>query len=503
VNSTEKNRNPTGSDGVPERRGGVLGRLWDVLTRPVGSLEPTAGRTPRAVTVWERTANGWRLLEGKVGGSRPVFVRGRSLPDALPGRAELKRRGFLRGRDAVLVIAGERAVTRCLVLPTTSREEIEQILRVRLEMELPYEPQTATWAWEERNGAAPGGTKVFLMAAPTEDIAGAEAVVECHGQRVLEVQTPQTALGQAAVELVGEHGTAAAAAVGNAPTVLALVAGGRLRRSRCMTAAGGADESPGPVAAELEQTLRHWCMQDGAENPEKLLLAGEPQLAAAVEQVLTEGVAASAETLAASDLKGLSQADLDDEPAAYAACAGALLALHSRANGGPAAAPPLRRRQVRTGSGRRRRLLALALLDVVLLIGLVAAAFAVRSARLKTVKIQLAKAQAALEDFDVLEEEVQILEAEAEVHRSTLDVLRAVVEALPGGVTITNLEVDPDNRITLQGTTPSVEVLSKAASDLEATGMFDELALERVSSGQKGMEFKIRCVVLGGEVSGP
>ncbi|MFO7958390.1 MAG: PilN domain-containing protein [Candidatus Brocadiia bacterium] len=251
----------------------------------------------------------------------------------------------------------------------------------------------------------------------------------------------------------------------------------------------------------MEQTLRHWCMQDGAGQPDGFVLAGEPELAAAMREALTG--AASAETVLASDLKGLTGADLDDDPAAYATCAGALMALHNRSTGGSAASPALRRRQTRTGAGRWWSRVALAALDILLLVGLVAASFGVRSARLRTVRSELSEARGALEGFDVLEEEVQILEAEARVYRSTPETLRAVVEALPNGVTLTDLDVGSDNRVTVQGTTPSVEALSKAASKLETTGMFDELELERVSSGQGGMSFTIRCVATGGEVSGP
>ena len=94
-----------------------------------------------------------------------------------------------------------------------------------------------------------------------------------------------------------------------------------------------------------------------------------------------------------------------------------------------------------------------------------------------------------------LEEEVRILQAESKGHAPKLDLLLAVARALPKGIEVSELRIDRKGNVTIRGTTPSVEAVSKAVDALEDAEEFADPRFGRVEPAKSGKTFQINCTV--------
>lgn len=490
---------------VRKHIGGMLRASRLAFSRLRG-LSTRSGPQPQRMAAWERTEEGWNVVEGEVGGPALRILRARVIEDPSGPPALRAGGGIVTAKEAILVVSSRRFVCREIELPALSADELQRMLALRLETELPYALSEATWAFEHR-GAAPRQetANVLLVAIPSEDIAADEHELREAGQTCQVVESSEVSLAQAAVALAPDAQTVAIVAVESTIATAVVVHQGNMTYARSLTNVS-AGESGGPawneagmsrLANELDQSLQHYVRRSGRRPPEKLLVVGHPALAVGLVDALAERTSLPVEVPDAPQELGFAEADVDPKEAfiRFASCVGALVATQRRLCDQRTAAPALR------VSGRRRaepalfRVVGLAALIAVLLVAVVASAFGLRGARLHAATVAVAEANSVLRQAELLEEEVGILRHENERRRSTLDLLLALTEALPKGVMVKDLTIDPKGKVTIHGRAPSVEAASKAVAALVDSGSFANAQLGRSEHEREGFMFQITCVV--------
>jgi len=485
------------------RNSRALFSVVSALRRRISCPAPKGGRKARRIVVWDKTETGWKVLEGEVGGAEPCVRNARIIDGELASEAVAQRDRHAKS-EIVLIVRSGRCICRELQLPPALDEETRRMLALRLEAELPYALSDATWSYQRRQGTGEQAANgVLLVAVPTDDIALLEEELKTVGQKCGMVECHEAALAQVVAALVPGVETAAIAEIETGSAVLAVTRNGKLSYARRISRGTAEQEEPlspeaeaSHLANEIDQSLRHYAMSKGGCLPEKLLLVGEPDAVARIEGALGERDVAVVETLPAPEwLRFTGRADVREVFRQFTSCVGALVAMDRRLRHREAAAPPLRlaaRGPRRPQAYRRAGLVAV---NVILAAALIASSFGVRQAKLRGATKAIAEARAFLQDVEVLQEEVAILKREKERSRSTLDIFLAVVEAVPKGVVVTDLNIDSKGNVTIVGRAPSIEVADRAVSALGASGTFAQPRLWRASREKEGLVFRITCVV--------
>ncbi len=488
---------------VWERALSALRALREALRRSP-RLRRRSGREPHEVVVWERTPDGWKCLEGEIGGSRPRILRARLLPAEPGAQAPRAEGGRGAARQAILVVGSRRFVCRELEMPAASPDEIGQMVALRLETELPYELAEATWAHQLQGaGAGQDSSKVLLVAVPSEDIAAAERELPSTGRPCQAVESCEGALAQAAVLLAPGADTAAIVAIGPASAVMVVTNRGRMSYARTLAASAEADDPSSAaarvsrLASEVDQSLQHYALRAGEGPPKRLMIVGEPKPAAQLAEALAERATPPAEVPEPPEELRCSEAGGDPKETLvrFASCMGALVAAHRRFRGEQTAAPPLRMLGRRADEPAFSRVLRLAALNLLLLVAVAASAFGVRAARLHAATAAVKDGKPLLHQAEMLEEEVRILSQESERHRCVLDLFLTLTEAMPKGVEIRDLTIDAKGNVIILGKAPSIEAASKAVSELVDSGEFVDAALGRSAQEKEGLMFRVTCVV--------
>jgi hypothetical protein len=336
-----------------------------------------------------------------------------------------------------------------------------------------------------------------VVAVPAEDVADAERQTDAAGCSCEAVAARECALAQLAACLGRGDAPTAIVSVASDAVALAVAREGRMAYARVLAAAPGGDEAAlARMATEVEQTLDHCAYARHLGEVAALFVVGEPALAAALAGSLREaslpvrdvgawpGLNVAAEAGAASDVLG-----------SHAACVGALAAEHERRCGRQSAGPLLRGGKPKEREQAAASLARLIALNVLLLVALIASAFAVRSARLRAVNEATERAKPLLAGLTPLEEEVRVLQSERELLTPKLDLLLAVARALPKRVEVSELRIDRKGHVAIHGTTPSVEAVSQAVAALGASEEFADPSIDRVEPTKRGMTFHIDCTV--------
>ncbi len=467
-------------------------RALDVR-RWVARLRGARRRGPRTVAVWDRTPAGWRVVEGEVGGERPVLRRARLLSlkpgsDAPPDADE-----------TILLTRSPRAVVREVELPEAPADEMRRMLALRLESDLPYDLSGAVWAFQRRGAPGPQGKGVAtVVVVPTADVAAQEDEMRRLRRSCDVVESREGALAQMAVALGGGR-AAALASVEDGSVGLVVADGAGLAYARRLSS-GAAEEDLGRLAGEVRQSLQHYAFGRGRPVPARVLLAGDGPGLDRLAGLLADDGALSVEMASPPESLSVSESVVRPDEAArgFAACIGALVSAHCRARDEEPAAPPLRLpRAAWQGPGVRRRI-GLVAANALLVVALLAAGFGARRARLQAAERAVRQAQSLQQDIAVLEEEVGILQLERDRHRSCLDVLLALAEALPKGVMVGDLSIDSKGNVTLTGKMPSPETASQAVAALSESDAFAAAQLQRWSTEEGGISFHITCTLRPG-----
>jgi hypothetical protein len=451
----------------------------------------------RRVTVWEPTRGGWKLLEGEIGGPELAVITARPVPHRGVGLATGAPRAS--AGECILIVDSARCVCRSLSVPAVSSQDIEKMVELRVETEVPYALADVVWAHQVQDLAPErGSVTVLLVAVPAADVAGSEGALRAAGHACGTLEARPAALAQAAALLAPDTGTVAVADVQGDSAALAVVDGGRLIYARSIDGARGQDNPEGAAGAarEIAQSLQHCCLVTGCDRPSAVLLTGRGRLSEPLARVLEEDSweVRSRPGLPAEVRLGSGAVGADEVVEQYAACLGALASAHLRARGQRPAAPAVRT-QAPAGRVRLRRpLVVLAAANVALLAMVVACAVGAKAVRLGALERGVASARSTMRQAEAEREEVAILEAERERRRSALDLLDAVVAALPEGVVIGEVAIGPRGSVLVTGRAGSVAAVSKAALSLGASESFEEARLDRAAQGDSGLSFRISCV---------
>ena len=477
---------------LAQTAGRALGQVRRLFQGAVGLPGRTAARR---LSVWQRHTGGWDCVEGEVGGPAPRILRAFTVEAGqLPGEDATPD-----DADVVLVARSHRSICRELELPTTSVEDARRMLALRLEAELPYDVSAALWSFDLRPGPRGGGSRAFVTAMPSEDVAADEAELREAGLSCATVEPFETALAQLAALLAPDAEAVAIVEAAGGRAALAAVQGGKVSYARTIAHGPAQAADAAHLAEEAAQSLQHYALDAGAGVPARVIVVGESGLAERTAAALTELGVEGAELAGLPDALGADWADGDDRTfRRYAGCIGALIAAHCRLRDGRAAGPALRL-AAGPGEGRARRTrVTLAAANVLLALALVASAFGVRSIKLSAATEAIDGAKALSERTELLEEEIRILEREHLRGRATLDLLKAVVEALPEGQAVKEITVDDKGTMSIQGLAPSVEAASQTASALTACGLFEDVQLLRVWHERDAQMFRIACAVRQG-----
>ena len=449
------------------------------------------------------------MVEGEIGGTAPLVRRARVFQVEPGWQVHLRRSGFLRPHEAILVVSSRRSVCRELELPMASDEDMQRLLSLRLETELPYASSETAWTWQRQDSPGQSGTaRVLFVAVPNADIAVAEQELQASGQPCHVLECREAALAQVAAVQAPDVETAVIVEIETEGSLLAVARDGKLSYARYL--AGGAaepgsavsaDEDVSRLAGELDQTLHHYMFRTNAPAPDKLLMVGEPDKIARTSAAFEERTGLTVEIPRPPEWLRFAGTAAEREKIfrCFTPCIGALITAHHRLRGEQSAAPPLRMFRPRLREPALYRRVGLAAMNVLLVIALIAAGFGVRSARLRAANRGVREAQSLRQGVELLEEEVEILRTESERQRPALDLLLALAEALPEGVTISELTIDSRDNVTIRGKAPSAEVALQAANALSTSRKFANAELKETKKGEKkeekGVMFRINCVV--------
>ena len=481
-----------------------MSALWSHFMR----FKSRSNRVPRQVVVWERAGAGWKVLLGEIGTPVPRVLQARAVGAEDGSELSLFQSAFSKASETILVVRSLRSVCRELELPLVSDADIQRIITLRLESELPYAASEAAWAYQRQDGSEEQrNVPVLLVAVPADDIAAAEQELEAYGQSCRVVESCEAALAQVAVILAPGADAVAVADIQTGSATLAVARGGRLGYARHIQGrsveAGGSiseDAEASRIASEIDQSLRHYSFGKGTSLPQKLLLVGEPVKACRVAAALEEHTELSVEMPRPPEWLhfGEEAGEPEEVLGRFAPCVGALVAAHRRSRKEELAAPPLRLAGRHVYEPAVRRRVALVSLSILLAIALVAGSFGVRLKKLDTATRAVRKAQNFLQHTERLEEQVSILQRESDIQRPAIDVLLAVAEALPQGVIVGYLDIGARGNVSIRGSAPSVEVVAQAVSALVKTGKFAETRMGRAAQEKDKVLFHITCTVRSG-----
>ena len=491
-----------------ESRSGRSGRgpLARFASKFVGRRRALSER-PRRVLALEPAEGTWKALEAELRGRDISILRAEVVQRAGPADSQAAPAlGDLSSdADCVLVSSSGNTVFRVLDLPEADENHTKRLVAVRLETELPYPVEESAWVFK-RHGGEEGGEarEVLVLATPAAEVSQGEAELRAAGRRCRLVDFDVGALAALAAAPSPEA-TVGLARVDETRTTLVITKRGRLcyvRRISC----GAAPREPGGttadqasrLASELDQSLCEYMMKTAGEMPRQVVIVGRAlrvpgfvealgaQMTVPVEAaVFPRGVRAEGEA-----------ARRDDLLAEYPACLGAVLAAARRRRGEPAPAPAIHRGRPAFAEARARRRVALVAADVLLAAALIAALFAVQATRLRTANriIEDAKTRDFRQELDALDEEVRILQFEGRSRTSMLEVLKALAEVLPKGMAVSSLTIDDAGKVTIAGSTPSVEMASqKAVAAMEASAIFVNPRFRQITQEKDNITFSITC----------
>ena len=464
------------------------------------------------IVVLERAGeNEWKAVVAEVGGDRITVLSARVLPGRAGGKGRAARASAPSAinqvpddAEVVLVSNSDKAVCRLLTLPNATAHETRRMVALRLETELPYPVAESTWVCERQPGrdiSADGN--VLVIAVPTAEIAEVEKELGAAGLRCGTVMLDACALAELTASTEEPEETLAVAAIGETMTTLAITHRGKLRYARRIftgrvrpNSGGVTADTAHKLASELDQCIHHYALHTHSGEPKRLILVGEEAGTEGLVTALAErlGMPVEAATLP-ENMHIASPEAVQGEPLGlFPTCVGALLAMHRRLRGEETAAPALRPRKPAFLETVRLKRGVLVAVNLLLLAALVVVLFGVRKAQIATARRIVKRGQPLLQDMDRLRSEVDILEYEQRLEQPIVDSLLSLAEVLPKGLKIATLTIDPRGRVTITGTSPSVEEASeKAISAMKDSKMFANPKFLGATKEKDKFKFRMTC----------
>ncbi|MCC6697304.1 MAG: PilN domain-containing protein [Candidatus Hydrogenedentes bacterium] len=463
-------------------------------------------KSGRVLVVEQTHAGGWRILDAEVGDAITILnartIGGENQQDAAAVLAESN------GAAVTLIPDSRKAVCRLIEIANASPDQIEQMVALRLEVELPYPAAESVWVCEPcLNGR--NASRALLLAAPTKEIAQAERALGLPERRSVGIEFAPAGLVELALAANPAEGTVAVARIDNGEAVLSLAYGGTLAYSRHIRMETGEGEEDGArdtwirhFAREVKQSLYDYLLRTGNAAPECVYLVGKPAVQAALLEALAQQLDTPVRSIAPSGLVRMAQPELTEAEliASYPVCLGTLLATRKRWRGERSVSPAFRkeRRGIRVAEWRTR-VGTLAVLNVLLLVALGASVFGVRAVQQHADERLMQESRPLLGGLEGLQEELQILQFEKKGNRSIVDVMAALADALPPEIQVESLSIDPKGKVTFFGKADSVDVASeKVIAALKASKAFVNPQFNGATREKEKFTFQITCELANG-----
>ncbi len=464
--------------------------------------------TKRVLVVEQAAGKRWKMVEAKIDADGIRVTGARSFEDGIEGSASEMVADKNRS-TVVLVPNSGKSVCRVLEIGDAPLGQLDHMVALRLEAELPYPVTDSVWAYKPIKNGKDTIASVSVIAVASDEVASAESELAKEGIRGIAMEFAAGGLAELANASGSSTGTIAVAKLDHGEAILAIAHDAVLcyvRHIRVPPIPEEGDSSTKEWARALGQELRQsiydYTLRNGSKAPSELMVTGE-----------RVGVEGSVEALGAHldipvvliDNPGvfdLSKPESieGDFLADYSVSAGALVAMRRRMLGQPTAAPPLRRKRRAFESvewdKRRFRLFSL---NAVLLLLFTASLFGVQSLRLNSADRLVRESQPLLQGLERNREEVDILLFEDRRRRSVLDTMMALSEALPPEIKIETLAIDSRGKISISGKAKTVEVASDTAiAALRDSAFFINPKFNGATREKNEFSFQMTCELRSG-----
>ena len=460
------------------------------------------------VVVLEQSAGGtWKVVEAKLDAEGITVHRARCFEGGLSDSAPAIF-GSLNGCTVTLVPDSAKSLCRLLEIADASPDQLERMVALRLEVELPYPVADTTWVYEPRTNGDGSISKVLVLATASSEIASIEAVLRKSGVRNAAMEFAAGGLAELANAAAPATGTTAVVKLDRDEAVLAIAHDAELCYARHIRLRPVSEEERAPteewttsLAQELRQSLYDYTMRTGNAAPERLLVTGQRMIDEGFIEALKTRLGMSVEAIECPEIFKASTSDAieGDLLADYSVAIGVLISMRRRMLGEPTAAPPFRRKGRSFGKlewGNRR--FQLFSINAVLLLTFIASLFGVQSLRLNSADRLMRESQPLLQSLERNKEEVDILLFEDRRRRSVLDTMMALSEALPAEIKVETLSIDSKGKISISGKAKTVEMASDTAiAALRASPLFTNPRFNGATLEKKEFSFQLTCEIRG------
>lgn len=490
-----------------------LETLYQQQRRLKIAVEPdgAAGAASHAIAVEETADGDWRVVEGWIDESGVTVSKAYRIAADEDGAANLNGHTLSDGnRDRIVCFIPDarQSVCRLLDMPDVPQAQLDQMVSLRLEVELPYPPKESTWAC--RRLPAPEGEAgpVLLIAQAAKTIAEGEARLADRGVDGTHVVFASAALVELSRMPEDGDATIATAKIDRDRGTLAIGRGGALCYARHLRLLpervdgnGASEQWLHGLARELKQCLFDYTSRTGCAAPVALRIEGEGILSEDDCIALETSLELAVTLIAPPPCLSLADPEaIDGDLAAeYALATGALLGLYRERAGMATAAPALRTGGAGGGLRLKRSTARLLAINVGLAAVLIASLFFVRSIQLASADRFVRESKAMVRDMEVLKEEVDILRYEEGQQISMLDILMALSEVLPPELKVETMNLDTKGTVVLSGTTKSVEAVSDGVKEaLKKSPRFKNPQFKGATQGKGGYGFTLTFELAGG-----
>ena len=464
--------------------------------------------TKHVLVVEQAAGKRWKIVEANIDADGIRVTGAQSFEEGIKGSAS-EMVADRNKSTVVLVPNSGKSVCRVIEVGDAPSGQLDHMVALRLEAELPYPVTDSVWAYKPIQNGKGTIASVSVIAVASDEVASAESELAKGGIQGTAMEFAAGGLAELANASGSPTGTTAVAKLDHGEAILAIAHDAVLcyvRHIRVHPIPKEGDFSTEEWATALGQELRQsiydYTLRNGSSAPTELMVTGERM-----------GVEGSAEALGAHldipvvpiDSPGVFELSKPesiegDFLTEYSVLAGALVAMRRRMLGQPTAAPPLRRKRRAFGSvdwdKRRFRLFSL---NAVLLLLFTASLFGVQSLRLNSADRLVRESQPLLQGLERNREEVDVLLFEDRRRRSVLDTMMALSEALPPAINIETLSIDSRGKISISGKAKTVEVASDTAiAALRDSPFFINPKFNGATREKKEFSFQITCELRGG-----
>lgn len=425
------------------------------------------------------------------------------------GDGTARQTGAGSAGQVILVPDARQSVCRLLEVPDAPQDQIQRMVGLRLEVELPYPPDQSTWACRRLPGDGSSGSMepVLLIAQATASLESAEAQLAAKDLSGASVVFAAAALIELAKGPEESGVIVAAAHVERDRALLAISRQGALCYTRHLRIGperaggnGASEQWLNRLIRELKQCLLDYGARTGFGAPAVLRIAGDGISHDSDYLALEAGLEMPVEPVSPPPSLAVEKLDaLDGDLAAdFPLATGALLGYYRARIGTPVAAPLLRPARPAAGLRLKRSVARLLAINAALVLALVLSFSLVQRGRLAAADRFVRESKGLVHEMEVLKEEVDILRYEEGQRVSILEILMALGDVLPPELKVESLNLDPKGHVTMTGTAKSVESVSDAlVQGLKQSPRFKDPQFKGASPGKDGFSFTLTFDLAG------